>query len=70
MKHGLGVLMLGLSTSLALLATVPRVEAQSNAKEEDRKIWKSLNSIGAGIAQMLGMKSVLGVGGATVFSGF
>ena len=36
MKHGLGVLMLGLSTSLALLATVPRVEAQSNAKEEDR----------------------------------
>jgi len=33
------------------------------------KAWKSLNSIGAGIAQMLGMKSILGVGGATVFSG-
>ena len=33
------------------------------------KIWKSLNSIGAGIAQMLGMKSILGVAGATVFSG-
>ena len=33
------------------------------------KIWKSLNSIGAGIAQMLGMKATLGVAGATVFSG-
>jgi uncharacterized membrane protein len=33
------------------------------------KAWKSLSSIGAGIAQMLGMKSILGVGGATVFSG-
>jgi hypothetical protein len=33
------------------------------------KAWKSLSSIGAGIAQMLGMKSVLGVGGASVFSG-
>jgi uncharacterized membrane protein len=33
------------------------------------KIWKSLNSIGAGIAQMLGMKAILGVAGATVFSG-
>jgi uncharacterized membrane protein len=33
------------------------------------KIWKSLNSIGAGIAQMLGMKSILGVAGATLFSG-
>ena len=33
------------------------------------KAWKSLSSIGAGIAQMFGMKSVLGVGGATVFSG-
>jgi uncharacterized membrane protein len=32
------------------------------------KAWKSLSSIGAGIAQMLGMKSILGVGGATVFS--
>ena len=68
MKHGLGVLMLGLSTSLTLLATAPGVEAQSNAKEEDRKIWKSLNSIGAGIAQMLGMKSILGLGRTTVFS--
>ena len=33
------------------------------------KAWKSLSSIGTGVAQMLGMKSVLGVGGATVFSG-
>src|SRR6516164_1440831 len=33
------------------------------------KIWKSLNSIGAGLAQMLGMKSILGVAGATVVSG-
>jgi uncharacterized membrane protein len=33
------------------------------------KVWKSVSSIGAGIAQMLGMKSILGVGGAAVFSG-
>ena len=33
------------------------------------KAWKSLSSIGTGVAQMLGMKSILGVGGATVFSG-
>jgi uncharacterized membrane protein len=33
------------------------------------KAWKSLSSIGTGIAHMLGMTSVLGVGGATVFSG-
>ena len=33
------------------------------------KAWKSLNSIGTGIVQMLGMKSILGVGGATVVSG-
>jgi len=32
------------------------------------KAWKSLSSIGNGIAQMLGLKSVLGVGGATVLS--
>ena len=32
------------------------------------KAWKSLSSIGAAIAQMLGMKSILGVGGATAFS--
>jgi hypothetical protein len=32
------------------------------------KAWKSLSSIGAGIAQMFGMKSILGVGGASVFS--
>ena len=32
------------------------------------KIWKSLNSIGAGIAQVFGMKSILGLGGTTVFS--
>jgi hypothetical protein len=33
------------------------------------KAWKSLNSIGFGIAQVLGIKAVLGVAGATVFSG-
>jgi uncharacterized membrane protein len=33
------------------------------------KAWKSLNSIGFGIAQMLGIKSVLGVAGATIVSG-
>ena len=33
------------------------------------KAWKFLSSLGAGIAQMLGMKSILGVGGAAVFSG-
>jgi uncharacterized membrane protein len=33
------------------------------------KAWKSLSSIGTGIAKMLGMQSILGVGGATVFSG-
>jgi len=33
------------------------------------KAWKSLSSIGAGTARLLGMKSILGVGGATVFSG-
>jgi uncharacterized membrane protein len=32
------------------------------------KAWKSLSSIGTSIAQMLGMKSILGVGGATVLS--
>jgi uncharacterized membrane protein len=34
-----------------------------------QKAWKSLSSIGTGIANVLGLKSVLGVGGATVFSG-
>ena len=33
------------------------------------KAWKSLNSIGVGIAQMLGIKSMLGVVGTSVFSG-
>ena len=33
------------------------------------KAWKSLSSIGTGIAQLLGMKAILGVGGATIFSG-
>ena len=33
------------------------------------KIWKSLNSLGASIAQMFGVKAILGVGGAAVFSG-
>ena len=34
------------------------------------KAWKSLSSVGAGIAGMFGLKSMLGVGGGTVFSGF
>jgi len=33
------------------------------------KAWKSLSSIGANIAQMLGIKSVLGVGGTSLVSG-
>ena len=31
------------------------------------KAWKSLSSVGNGIAGMFGMKSILGVGGGTVF---
>lgn len=33
------------------------------------KAWKSLSSLGAGIAGIFGMKSILGLGGSTVFSG-
>ena len=33
------------------------------------RAWKSLGSIGAAIAQMLGIKSILGVGGTSVVSG-
>jgi uncharacterized membrane protein len=33
------------------------------------KAWKSLSSVGAGIAGIFGMKPVLGVGGTTIFSG-
>jgi uncharacterized membrane protein len=33
------------------------------------KAWKSLSRVGAGIAGMFGMKSILGVGGTTIFSG-
>jgi uncharacterized membrane protein len=33
------------------------------------KVWKSLSSVGAGIAGMFGLKSILGVGGSTVLSG-
>jgi len=33
------------------------------------KAWKSLSSIGADIAQMLGIKSILGVGGTSLVSG-
>jgi len=33
------------------------------------RAWKSLSSVCAGIARILGMQSILGVGGATVFSG-
>jgi uncharacterized membrane protein len=32
------------------------------------KAWKSLTSVGTGIAQMLGMKPILGVGGGTAVS--
>jgi uncharacterized membrane protein len=32
------------------------------------KAWKSLSSIASTVAQVFGMKSILGVGGATVFS--
>ena len=34
------------------------------------KAWKSLSKLGSGIAQMLGTKSILGIGGATLFSAF
>jgi uncharacterized membrane protein len=33
------------------------------------KVWKSLSSVGAGIAGMFGVKPILGVGGTTIFSG-
>jgi uncharacterized membrane protein len=33
------------------------------------KAWKSLSSVGAGIAGVFGLKSILGVGGSTVLSG-
>jgi uncharacterized membrane protein len=33
------------------------------------KAWKSLSSVGAGIAGMFGLKPILGVGGTTIFSG-
>ena len=33
------------------------------------KAWKSLSSVGAGIAGMFGMKPIMGVGGTTIFSG-
>jgi hypothetical protein len=33
------------------------------------KAWKSLNSVGAGIAGMFGMKPIRGVGGTTIVSG-
>src|SRR5882672_8644442 len=33
------------------------------------KVWKSLSSVGAGIAGMFGLKSILGVAGSTVLSG-
>jgi SH3 domain-containing YSC84-like protein 1 len=36
MKRGFAVLMLSLYSGFALLATAPKLEAQSNAKEEDR----------------------------------
>jgi len=33
------------------------------------KAWKSLSSVGAGIAGMFGLKPIPGVGGTTIFSG-
>lgn len=33
------------------------------------KAWKSLQSVGAGIAGIFGMKPILGVGGSTIFTG-
>src|ERR1700760_1928730 len=33
------------------------------------KAWKSLRSLGAGIAGIFGMKPILGVGGGTIFTG-
>ena len=33
------------------------------------KAWKSLSSVGAGIAGIFGMKPILGVGGTTIVSG-
>jgi hypothetical protein len=32
------------------------------------KAWRSLRSVGAGIAGMFGLKPILGVGGTTIFS--
>jgi hypothetical protein len=33
------------------------------------KAWKSLQSLGAGIAGIFGMKPILGIGGGTIFHG-
>jgi hypothetical protein len=33
------------------------------------KAWKALQSVGAGVAGIFGMKPVLGVGGSTIFTG-
>ena len=33
------------------------------------KAWKSLQSVGAGIAGIFGMKPILGVGSSTIFTG-
>jgi len=52
MKFGFGVLMLSLYSGVALLAIAPRLEAQSNAKEEDRLYNSALV-----IKEAMGMKS-------------
>ena len=55
MKHGFGVLVLSLYTGFSLLATPPRLEAQSNgknAKEEDRLYNSALV-----MKEAMGMKS-------------
>jgi SH3 domain-containing YSC84-like protein 1 len=52
MKHGFAILVLSLYIGLAVLATAPRLEAQSNAKEEDRLYNSALV-----IKEAMGMRS-------------
>jgi lipid-binding SYLF domain-containing protein len=52
MKFGFAVLMLSLCSGFALLAIAPKLEAQSNAKEEDRLYNSALV-----IKEAMGMKS-------------
>jgi len=52
MKYGFGVLLLSLYSGFALLVDAPKLEAQSNAKEEDRLYNSALV-----IKEAMGMKS-------------